>query len=1616
MKKRLLLILLLLTGIVTLNAQKTIRFGNVNEGTGFKIEKSDPTGITVTFTVPEVTFTEVTINGERMTEVGVPGIFLPNNEGAPNLPGTGRYLLIPNGAEASLEILDFTTELIPNVNVSPAPRIPKENENGLEYRKNPKVYGKDLMYPAEFARLSAPVVVRGWNMVMLGITPFQYNPVSKDLLVYKTVTVRIHTEGGGQTFADARFRSRWFDPLIEDMVLNPEVLPAFDYNAPPSGPADVAGCEYLIICPTGAVFQQWADTIRRFREMQGIHTLVKTMADVGANTPAALEAYINTVFNTWTPVPAAILLLGDYGTDASTSITSPIWDSYCVSDNILGDVNNDDMPDIVMARITAQNAAQLQVMVKKFINYELSPPTDEGFYEHPITALGWQTERWFQICTEVVGGFWANALGKTPVRVNAVYGGNPLTDPWSTATNTTTVVNYFGPSGLGYIPTSPQSLGGFSGGTPAMINTALNSGAFMLQHRDHGYEQGWGEPAYNNSSISGLTNTELSFIMSVNCLTGKYDYSSEVFAEKFHRYTYNGNASGALGLLAASEISYSFVNDVFVWGMYDNMWPNFMPGYGTNPASRGILPAFGNAAGKFFLAQSSWPYNTGNKEVTYHLFHHHGDAFLTVYSEVPQYLTVNHDPVIYTGVTSFTVTANTGALICLSLNGQILGTATGTGVPQSIPISGTQLPPDYVDIVVTLQNYYRYHAQIQVIPPSGPYVVKDAVSLNDATTGNNNGQADYGESLYLSLGMRNVGVVNAPNTMVSISTSSPYVTIADPDESYGTIIAGATVNIPSGFGISLSPGVPDNTLIPFTVTAVSGSNTWVSYFSLTAHAPVLAYQSHTLADPSGNGNNKLDPGETVTLTIVAQNTGSSGAQQLSGTLICSSPWISLNTASQSYGAVPAGASLGAAFTITAAPGTPAGHMAGFQLQFSGAHGQSLSQTFQIVVGQIPVLVIDLDGNSNSAPDILQAVLANGLSAESTTSIPSNLNQYASIFLCLGIFSDNHALTASEGNAFAAYLSAGGKLYMEGGDCWAYDAQTALQPMFNISGLSDGSGDAGTLNGVGGTLTDGLSFNYSGDNNWMDRLGIVSGSTAFTILNNLSPAYVTGIAYNGGTYRTIGVSHEFGGLSGANAASSQSSLMLRYLEFFGLISNLNAGFTASDTLIFPGETIAFTSTSTGTISSYQWAFPGGNPATSTQSTPSVTYANPGVYDVSLTVGNPYASHSLTKTGYIVVGINSFSGQIHYDNSLLSPMNNTTVNLVQGTNVVYSTTTDASGNFSFDNIPLGTYTLQPQCTKPWGGGNGTDALLITKHFVGMSTLTGVRRQAGDIDNSAYVNTVDALGVQRRFIQMISSFPSGDWAFENPVISLTGSALEPVSIKTVCFGDVNGSFTPATNMGSAVSLTPEGNLLLSPGEIFTLSLSARFERIGAASLFLEIPDCYELLDVLGPEGAENQPVFALRQGILGITWIDGGNPEDAFSLSLKLRLVSADLKPVQLALPAFAEFADPDGKVFEALGLTLPELRLRTPDEIAFNVIPNPVTESCVLEFDNPEGSQSRILVLSSDGRLLNTLVFESNVTQSNWKPVNARGDLLQNGVYLLRLINSGQTRLQKLIISR
>ncbi len=78
------------------------------------------------------------------------------------------------------------------------------------------------------------------------------------------------------------------------------------------------------------------------------------------------------------------------------------------------------------------------------------------------------------------------------------------------------------------------------------------------------------------------------------------------------------------------------------------------------------------------------------------------------------------------------------------------------------------------------------------------------------------------------------------------------------------------------------------------------------------------------------------------------------------------------------------------------------------------------------------------------------------------------------------------------------------------------------------------------------------------------------------------------------------------------------------------------FTPATATVCQGGTVNFTNTSTNYPTTYSWSFPGGSPATSTATNPSVTYNTPGTYNVVLTATNQWGSKTITQTNIITVG--------------------------------------------------------------------------------------------------------------------------------------------------------------------------------------------------------------------------------------------------------------------------------------------------------------------------------------------------------------------------------------------
>lgn len=84
-----------------------------------------------------------------------------------------------------------------------------------------------------------------------------------------------------------------------------------------------------------------------------------------------------------------------------------------------------------------------------------------------------------------------------------------------------------------------------------------------------------------------------------------------------------------------------------------------------------------------------------------------------------------------------------------------------------------------------------------------------------------------------------------------------------------------------------------------------------------------------------------------------------------------------------------------------------------------------------------------------------------------------------------------------------------------------------------------------------------------------------------------------------------------------------------------LSGPTVDFISQMTTTCPNTPVKFLDKSFFGATSWSWTFQGGTPATSTAQNPTITYATPGTYSVSLTATNPNGSNTKTKTSYITV---------------------------------------------------------------------------------------------------------------------------------------------------------------------------------------------------------------------------------------------------------------------------------------------------------------------------------------------------------------------------------------------
>ncbi|MDO8366277.1 MAG: PKD domain-containing protein [Saprospiraceae bacterium] len=155
----------------------------------------------------------------------------------------------------------------------------------------------------------------------------------------------------------------------------------------------------------------------------------------------------------------------------------------------------------------------------------------------------------------------------------------------------------------------------------------------------------------------------------------------------------------------------------------------------------------------------------------------------------------------------------------------------------------------------------------------------------------------------------------------------------------------------------------------------------------------------------------------------------------------------------------------------------------------------------------------------------------------------------------------------------------------------------------------------------------------------------------------------------------------------------------------------AGFTASATSGCAPLTVQFTNTSSANSTNFDWQFPGGNPSSSTaQNPPSVEYALPGTYTVTLTASNSAGSSTFTQVIVVNAGPTAnFSSNVSVLTATFT--NNSTNGLAYNWDFGDGSNNSSDPNPTHEYAADGTYTVVLTATNNCGSSTFTQTVVIT-----------------------------------------------------------------------------------------------------------------------------------------------------------------------------------------------------------------------------------------------------------------------------------------------------------------
>lgn len=817
---------------------------------------------------------------------------------APDLPRYGVSAIIPDLDLMKVRVLDYSYTDFEGIAVAPSKG---DFPRSIDPESIPYVYGdaydRDEFFPDIRAELQEPYILRDFRGQVVTIYPISYNPIRQVLRVYHEMTVEIFSDGIGgenqfQRQSEVLKMDREFKHIYNHQFINYGEFSRYPILEEEGNMLVISHGPFMEAMEP---FIEWKKTIGRPIEMVDVSTI--------GTSPSAIKSFITDYYND--NGLTHLLLVGDHQQVPSQSMSGGF------SDNFYGYlVGNDSYNELFVGRFSAESVAHVETQVQKVIEYERDMNESDtwlnigmGIARNEGTGSGHYGENDYVHMDFIRDSL----LNYTYVNVYREYDGNV---PGVPNTNSTQMMQRF------------------------------NDGVSITNFCNHGHQNGWSVGNFSSTHVNQLTNVgKLPFIWSVACDNGRFT-NGTCFAEVWMRATHNGEPSGAIATMM------SWISQPWQPPMtgQDEMVTILVEGYANN-----IKRTFGGNSINGSMRMIDQHGTSGRStHDTWILF---GDPSLTVRTDVPSAIAVDHMPAVFLGFTEFTVNADAeDAIVALTMDGEIIGTAYVENGVAVVEFDALEEPGE-MTVAVFAYNRITYIETIEVIPAAGPFLALNSFEIDDSEGGNNNGIIDYGETIVLGVALKNLGIENATGVIASISTESDYINIIEGDQEYGIIEPDEILMIEDAFLFEVVDGIPHDTPILFDLNIVGNEDTWTGTINLTASAPTLVVGSYIVDDATGNDNGRLDAGETADIIITTENLGGSESVDALGSILLSDPWITVNSSEFEFGSIEAGETVYAVFNVTADINTPIGHFVEFM--YTVEAGEYMAEKeFAIKVGLI----------------------------------------------------------------------------------------------------------------------------------------------------------------------------------------------------------------------------------------------------------------------------------------------------------------------------------------------------------------------------------------------------------------------------------------------------------------------------------------------------------------------------------------------------------------------------------------------------------------------------------------------------------------------------------------